>query len=328
MSAIFVVEDDALTVAQLQQYIEEMGYQFSGSADNGEAALLQIAQTRPDLVLMDIRLYGEMDGIEVAARLHAESAVAVIYLTAYADDEMLARAKVTEPFAYLLKPFSRQELKACIEMGLYKSAMEQRQQRLFDGVVNTITELVKLHNTFLNDVQTRAAELAEAIANELHLPGQEAKGIRLAALLHGLGLISLPATLFHCRTPLQADEQSYFQTHPEVAWQLLKNIEFSQPVAEMVHQHMERLDGSGFPNGLSGNAILPGARIVAVACQVARRLTPHGIEAAGSVEDALGEIEAGSGTLFDTKVVAACVRLFRKNNFAFHDPAECRISRV
>lgn len=314
---IFVVEDDALTATQLQQYIGEMGFEFAGAADSAEAALEQIRQTRADLVLMDIRLNGAMDGIDAAAKLQADGSVAVIYLTAYADDDMLARAKLTEPFGYLLKPLSRQELGASIAIGMYKSEMERRQQRIFDAVVQVVTELVKLHDPFLNGVQTRAAELAAAIATELHLNGQEVKGIRLAAMLHGVGLVAMPADLLNRREPLQGVEDAYIRTHPEIAWRLLKGIEFPFPVAEMVYQHMERLDGSGFPRRLSGAAILPGARVVAVACRVAKLLTPRGIEAAASVEQTLTELEAGSGILFDPQAVKACVRLFRDKGFAF-----------
>lgn len=319
MSKIFVVEDDALTVAQLQKYLAEMGHECVGAVDNGEAALVQIAKTNPDLVLMDIHLCGEMDGIEVATCLQGDSAPAVIFLTAYADDEIVARAKLTAPFGYLIKPFSRKELKTGIEMGLYKCEMEHKQQRIYDGVLHMLTELVKLHNPFLNDLQHRAAVLADALARELNLPIQEIKGIRLAAMLHGIGMISLPAQYFQRCTPLHDLEKAYFQTHPAIAAQLLANIEFPQPVSEMVHQHMERLDGSGFPRGLKGDEILPGARIVAVACVVAKLLTPHGIEPATDLDEALTELEAGSGTLFDSEVVAACVRLFKEKNFAFHD---------
>lgn len=103
-----------------------------------------------------------------------------------------------------------------------------------------------------------------------------------------------------------------------MAYQLLKDIEFPFPVAEMVRQHMERWDGSGFPRGLAGVAILPGARVVAVACHVASLLSAHDpLEPAASVEEALQELEAGSGTLFDAKVVAACMHLFRDKGFAF-----------
>lgn len=308
---IFVVEDDALTVKQLQQHIEEMGYQFAGKADNAEAALERIKLTQPDLVLMDIRLNGAMDGIDVAAKLRADSAVAVIYLTAYAEDDLLTRAKLTEPFGYLLKPFTQKELKANIEIGLYKSAMERKQQRILDAVVHSITELVKLHDPLINDIQARAAELAETISAELQLPAQEVKGIRLAAMLHGIGMAAIPIDLLR-RTPLQGAAKDYFQTHPEIAWRLLKDIEFPYPVAEMVYQHQERMDGSGYPRGLAGEAMLPGARVVAVACAMATLLSPHGIEAGASVADALKELEAGKGTLFDAKAVDACARVLRE----------------
>lgn len=156
---IFVVDDNALTVAQLEQYIEEMGYQFVGSASNAADALAQVAQQNPDLVLMDIRLDGEMDGIEAATRLQADSAAVVIYLTAYSDEETLARAKLTEPFAYLLKPFTKQDLKACIEIGLYKSEMQiktveqldelQRWYKVMQGREMRILELKREVNELL-----------------------------------------------------------------------------------------------------------------------------------------------------------------------------------
>lgn len=313
---IFVVEDDALTAAQLKRYIEEMGYQFAGKTDNAESAVDEIMQSEPDLVLMDIRLNGATDGVEAAARLQADSAVALIYLTAYADDEILARAKLTEPYGYLVKPFSKQALQASIEMGLYKSDMERKQRRLYDAVVQTITELVKLHDPYLIGVQTSAAQLAEAIAIELHLPKPEVRGIRLAAMLHGIGLVGIPSSLTCYGAPLQGLQRAIFQNHPKIAWRLLKDLEFPYPVAEMVYQHMERLDGSGFPRGLSGAAILPGARIVAVACMAAKMLCARGHESPAGVEKAIKALEQSRGTLFDAKVVDACIRLIREKSDA------------
>jgi response regulator RpfG family c-di-GMP phosphodiesterase len=317
-----VVENDALTAAQIQKYIEEMGYQWAGTADRAEVALPQIQQAEPDLVLMDIHLDGAMDGIELATRLQADSAVAVVYLTAYADDNTLARAKQTGPFGYLLKPFSRQDLKASIEMGLFKSAMERKQQRILDAVVHTIAELVRLHDPFLDGAQTRAAALAQAIARELQLPQQEVRAIHMAAMLSGLGLVGVPGDLLLRRSPplpthFDIAASAYVRKQPEIGYGLLKDIEFELPVAEMVYQHMERLDGSGFPRALAGEAILPGARVVAVACKAAKLLTPFGADAPLSVDATLAQLQAGSGTLYDAQVVAACVRLFREKGFAF-----------
>jgi response regulator RpfG family c-di-GMP phosphodiesterase len=324
---IFVVEDNVLTAAQLELYITEIGYQFIGSADNGETALIQIKQSRPDLVLMDIRLKGTMDGIEVATRLQAENKEAVIYLTAYADDELLTRAKLTEPFGYLVKPFSRQDLKASIEVALFKSQMEKKNERILDAVVYTISELVKMHAPCLNDMQNRSAVLAQALAVELALPMREVKAIRMAAQLQCIGLILIPGELLSRRMPISPTEyektvNSYIKKQPEIGYKLLKDIEFDSPVAEMVYQHMERLDGSGFPRGLIGDAILPGARVVAVACRVAKLLTPFGCDVACNTNEALDELDAANGTLFDSKVVTACLHLFRDKGFKFLELSE------
>jgi diguanylate cyclase (GGDEF)-like protein/PAS domain S-box-containing protein len=124
--SIFIVENDALTATQIENYIKKIGYHLSGVSDNAEAVLLKIKKSKPDLILMDIRLNGDIDGIEVAARLKAENDVAVVYLTAYVDDDLLARAKLTEPFGYLVKPFNLQDLKASIEIAIYKNEVARR----------------------------------------------------------------------------------------------------------------------------------------------------------------------------------------------------------
>lgn len=313
---IFIVEDDALTAALLKERIEEMGYEFAGKTNNAETALEQIKKNEPDLVLMDIRLQGGMDGVEAAARLRADSAAALIYISACADDEILARAKLTEPYGYLVKPFNMHSLRACIEMALFKRNMERKQQRLYDAVVQTITELVKLHDPYLGGVQTRAAALAEGMATELQLPSAEVRGIRLAAMLHGIGLVGIPSSLTSSRARLHGLERKLFETHPEIAWRLLNGLEFPYPVAEMVYQHMERLDGSGFPRALSGAAILPGARIVAVACKAAKMLSARGQESPAGMEETIKALEQGRDTLFDAKVVDVCVHLIREKGYA------------
>lgn len=162
---IFVVEDDALTAELLERYIAEMGYQFSGAADNGEDALEQIRQANPDLVLMDIRLKGKMDGIQAVARLHeTNSTLAVIYLTAYADNSLLERAKLTEPLGYLLKPFTQQNLKASIEMVLYKSEVEVERAKHSD-------EMRRL-NAVLIGRENRVRELKREVNEVLREAGQ------------------------------------------------------------------------------------------------------------------------------------------------------------
>jgi len=317
MSTIFVVEDGALTSALLQQHIEAMGHQFVGKADNGVDALEQIEQLRPDLVLMDINLRGDMDGIEVATQLRDRETAGVIYLTAFSDEAILERARLTEPYGYLVKPFNRQSLQASVEMGLYKSEVEQRQRRIFDGVVQVIAGLVGQRDPFLGSVQMRTALLAEAMAIELKWSAQEQRGIRMAAMLHGIGLASVPVELLNRPAPLQGVEKQMFETHPEAGYQRLKDIAFPYPVAEVVYQHMERLDGSGYPRALRGDAILPGARLLAVASVVTRALTPTMNRAPVDVAELFAQLMADQGEHYDVEMVEACRRLLLEKGFAW-----------
>lgn len=123
---IVVVEDDEIISEHLQKILRELGYTVAAAVTTGEEAVGEVGRTNPDLVLMDIILKGQMDGIEAADRIRSSSRVPVIFLTAYSDDTVLERAKFAEPFGYLLKPFRKEALKTTVAMALYKSAMDER----------------------------------------------------------------------------------------------------------------------------------------------------------------------------------------------------------
>ena len=123
---LLVVEDEAIVALDICAGLRALGYEVVGVAATGEEALALAAAERPDLVLMDIRLRGRMDGVEAARRIRESSDVPVVYLTAYADEATLQRAKAAEPFGYVLKPFEERELRTTVEMALYKSRMEAR----------------------------------------------------------------------------------------------------------------------------------------------------------------------------------------------------------
>lgn len=123
---ILIVEDEIIVAKDVQLKLQSLGYSLAPIATSGEKALQEVARRTPDLVLMDVMLRGAMDGIEAAQQIKERCAVPVIYLTAYSDDEMLKRAKLTEPYGYLLKPVDPKELQVTIEMALYKAEMEGR----------------------------------------------------------------------------------------------------------------------------------------------------------------------------------------------------------
>jgi PAS domain S-box-containing protein len=137
---ILIVEDEIIVARDLETRVRELGYDVADIASSGENAVLQAAETRPDLVLMDIRLSGTMDGVEAAEEIRAQFDIPVIYLTAYADDHTLKRAKITEPFGYILKPFETRELRSTIRMALHKHELERR-LRESEARYRTVSEL-------------------------------------------------------------------------------------------------------------------------------------------------------------------------------------------
>ncbi len=123
---ILVVEDEGVVAEDIQVSLGELGYDVIAMARSGEEAIAKARQNRPDLVLMDIHLHGDMDGIEAARHIHAELRIPIVYLTAFSDDEMLRRARVAEPFGYLIKPYRERELHSTIEMALFKHQLESQ----------------------------------------------------------------------------------------------------------------------------------------------------------------------------------------------------------
>ncbi len=123
---ILIVEDEGITAMDTSEQLQSLGYIAPAIAFSGKEALRKVEELRPDVVLMDIRLKGKMDGVETAAEIRARFAIPVIYVTAYADDATLQRAKVTEPFGYILKPFEERTLHSTLEMALYRHKLEHQ----------------------------------------------------------------------------------------------------------------------------------------------------------------------------------------------------------
>lgn len=117
---ILIVEDENLVAKDLQNGLKKLGYQVTAVASSGEKAIKEVEENRPDLILMDIMLKGSMSGIEAAKEIKERFSLPVIFLTAYADDTIINKAKVTEPYGYIIKPYKDEELKTTIEMALYK----------------------------------------------------------------------------------------------------------------------------------------------------------------------------------------------------------------
>jgi signal transduction histidine kinase len=158
---ILIVEDEGIVVMELRERLNRLGYEVVGVASSGEEAILKAQETHPDMVLMDIRLQGQMNGIQAAEAIRTRFDIPVIYLTAFADDDTLQKARMTEPFGYLVKPFEERQLHSTLEMALQKHKLEaalrksQRRQRIYSDRLKTLHEI---------DLAILAAHLPETIA--------------------------------------------------------------------------------------------------------------------------------------------------------------------
>jgi len=171
-SKILIVEDNRIVARDIQQQVSRIGHVVVGITARGEEALPLAGESRPDLVLMDIRLEGKIDGIEVAQQIHERFGIPVIFLTAYADEETVRRARVTEPFGYLLKPFEDSQLRTTIDMALYKHAAERKlrqSERRYAVTLSSIGDAViatdeLLRVTFMNRVAEKLTGWTQAEA--------------------------------------------------------------------------------------------------------------------------------------------------------------------
>lgn len=163
--------------------------------------------------------------------------------------------------------------------------------------------------------QTRVAELAGAIAKEMKLTKQQTEGVILGAFVHDIGKIYVPAEILSRPGKLSELEMEYIKTHPQAGYDLVKNITYPWPIAQIILQHHERINGSGYPFGLKGDDILLEAKIVSVADVVEAMMTHRPYRPAHKLSDALKEIKKYKGILYDAKVVNACLRLFMNNKF-------------
>jgi two-component system, response regulator PdtaR len=162
-ATVFIAEDELIEAEDIRQTLEKQGYQVAGIGRSGETVLESLKAIHPDIVLMDIHLAGQLDGIETAEQVRTRYHIPVIFLTAHADENTLSRAKITEPYGYVLKPFDERELHSAIEMALYKHRMEEEakeNERTIRVLANAIPDAVMLldHNRqviALNDAMAR-----------------------------------------------------------------------------------------------------------------------------------------------------------------------------
>ncbi len=181
--------------------------------------------------------------------------------------------------------------------------------------IQTIADTVEARDPYTAGHQRRVAVLAKAIAQEMGLPEEQVSGLHLAAIIHDLGKIHIPAEILSKPGKLSRIEFELIKTHPQEGYNILKDVKFPWPIADIILQHHERMDGSGYPQGLKGEQILLEARIMAVADVVESMMSHRPYRPGLGIEAALEEIEQNRDVRYDPKVVDACLTLFRERNY-------------
>jgi PAS domain S-box-containing protein/putative nucleotidyltransferase with HDIG domain len=191
----------------------------------------------------------------------------------------------------------------------------RRIERALSRTIHALAVTTEMRDPYTAGHQERVTRLAMAMAGRMGLPADRVEGLRVAGLLHDVGKVSVPAEILSKPTGLSTIELALVRSHSETGYAILREIEFPWPVATIVLQHHERMDGSGYPSGLRGEEILLEARILAVADSVEAMASHRPYRAALGIEEALAELARGRGTAYDVDAASACLSLFTEDGF-------------
>jgi HD-GYP domain-containing protein (c-di-GMP phosphodiesterase class II) len=205
----------------------------------------------------------------------------------------------------------------CLDKG-FGSALSELDKSLQD-VVQALTIPMEMRDPYTSGHQKRVTRLAVAIAEEMGVAQDHIDGLKLAASIHDIGKIVIPFEILNRPMRLSISELTLIKMHPQVAFEMLSPISFRWPVAEIVRQHHERADGSGYPRGLKSGQTLLEAKILAVADVVEAMSSQRPYRASLGIDVALDEVSGKSGSVYDAEAVAACIRLLLIKNFSLEN---------
>jgi putative two-component system response regulator len=314
-----ILEDSEDDRFLLERALRKAGLVFSVTWAGSRGDFIRALEAgRPDVILCDYHL-PDIDGaaaLQIAGRMHPGAPVVMV--TGGLSDERAARLLRSGAQDYVLKD-RLARLGPAVLAAIERTAALARQledaARLKDALVGTIgaiTRTVEARDPYTAGHQERVAKIAVAIAREMQLGEDLIEGLRIGAQMHDIGKIRVPGEILNRPGKLTPAEFAVIKAHPETGYEILKDVDFPWPVARMLLEHHERLDGSGYPAGLKGDEILLEARIIAVADVVESMTSHRPYRPALGLDLALAEITLKRGTQFDAQVVDACLRVVER----------------
>ncbi len=322
LPSVLVVDDDDHCRRVLLNYLELIRCAGKGAA-NASEALEILAQERIDLVVSDIKMSG-MDGVALMQEAHQTyPQVPFIIMTGYALEYSCQDIINAGASDFIAKPFSLGELRAKIwRIQKEKDILRQLQhsltrlKNLIENTVGALASTLEQRDPDIAGRQNRVGDLACAIAREMGLPEERLEILRLAAFVHDIGKMGVPADSLTKPGALTAIEMSLIKVHCQAFFEILNTLEFPRPLSEMVFQYHERVNGSGYPPGGKEPMMILEARILAVAEVVEAMSSPRPYRPALELSAALEEISKNR-VLYDGEVVDACLRLCHGKGFTF-----------
>jgi response regulator RpfG family c-di-GMP phosphodiesterase len=293
-----------------------------------------------EVILCDINMPGE-SGLEVIREISRKGKdTAPIMVTGIDDPLVVNKAFQIGAFDYITKPLDLNRVLISVTNALHRRELEiisrtyrhelekkvlerttslqeatDRLKKMLDGVIDTIAFTLEKRDPYTSGHQRRVAQLACGIAEKMKLPEEQIYGLQMACFIHDIGKIYVPSEILSKPGKLSDVEFGMIKTHATVSYEILKRIDFPWPIAEIAYQHHERVNGSGYPRGLSGNSILLEAKILGVADVVEAMASHRPYRPALGLEKAMEEISRNMGVLYETDVAQACLDLLKNDGF-------------
>ncbi len=355
---ILVIDDDENLRSTIEAFFEDLEYNIF-TADDGKSGIEVFRREKPDIVLSDLRMPGVdgFEVIDVVSSESEKTPIIVISGIGIMEDALDAIKRGA--WEYIMKPiYDMGALEHAVKKSLERARLirENEKYQLFleemveertaelqkeintrkkaegdlvvsmnrlrqtiDGVVEAIVMAVEIRDRYTAGHQKRVAGLAEAISREMGIDQDIIDGISVASKIHDLGKLAVPSEILTKPTRLTETEFDIIKTHAQYGYDILKNVEFSWPVAEIVYQHHERIDGSGYPRGLGNDEILLEAKILSVSDVVEAMASHRPYRPSLGLDFALEEIDINNGKLYDKEVADTCLYLLRNGKYELEE---------
>ena len=294
--------------------------------------LAALREFQPDLILCDYTMPG-FDGLSaLRLALHHSPETPFIMVTGAVSENVAVECMKAGAWDYIIKEHIKRLGPAVLNAMekkvtlLTKLKAEKEREAAYQALdkalkdsITAMSKMVEVRDPYTAGHQTKVAHLSVAIARELQLPEEQVKYLRIAALIHDIGKIYIPSDILNKPGKLSDMELGLIRIHAQGSYDILKNIEFPWPIAQIAWQHHERLDGSGYPQKLGGDQIMHEAKIMAVADVVAAMSSFRPYRPSLGIDKALEEVSRKSGVRYDPAIVNACLKLFRNDNYKLED---------